>query len=634
MISKLLTLPRPLKRLISLIADSVFIFIAFWAAFYTRMSEVEAFSPSVAHWYVLGALVLCTVMVFVKSGLYRAILRFMSANAVIVVCVSSGISALALVLFSYYFQAFLPRSVPVIYLTYLIALAGGSRMLMRGYIGRVATNGKEAVAVYGAGAAGRQLVNLVKQGSEYKVVAFIDDKRGMQGSIVQGLTVYSRDALSKLQNKHGISKVLLAMPSASRTQRRTIIEYLAERQFEVLTIPNLDDLLNGTLSLDHLKEVSIDDLLGRDQVAPDQSLLFANILDQSVMVTGAGGSIGSELCRQILSQKPTRLVLFERSEFALYSIERELRPIADELNIELLPILGNVQNFKRVCEVLRSFNVETVYHAAAYKHVPLVEFNVTEGIANNVEGTYQTALAAIECGVRSFVLISTDKAVRPTNVMGTTKRLAELGLQALSKQEADKHNGTRFCMVRFGNVLGSSGSVIPLFKTQIEAGGPVTVTHPDITRYFMTIPEAAQLVIQAGAMGQGGDVFVLDMGQPVKISQLAENLIHLSGRDVRTPENPHGDVEILYTGLRPGEKLYEELLIGDNVKETVHPRIMAANEVSLSLKEYNALLADLKQNCSSNDLESVRQALINAPTGFKPSDGISDLVWQSCKHVI
>lgn len=634
MISKLLTLPRPLKRLISLIADSVFIFIAFWAAFYTRMSEVEAFSPSVAHWYVLGALVLCTVMVFVKSGLYRAILRFMSANAVIVVCVSSGISALALVLFSYYFQAFLPRSVPVIYLTYLIALAGGSRMLMRGYIGRVATNGKEAVAVYGAGAAGRQLVNLVKQGSEYKVVAFIDDKRGMQGSIVQGLTVYSRDALSKLQSKHGISKVLLAMPSASRTQRRTIIEYLAERQFEVLTIPNLDDLLNGTLSLNHLKEVSIDDLLGRDQVAPDQSLLFANILDQSVMVTGAGGSIGSELCRQILSQKPTRLVLFERSEFALYSIERELRPIADELNIELLPILGNVQNFKRVCEVLRSFNVETVYHAAAYKHVPLVEFNVTEGIANNVEGTYQTALAAIECGVRSFVLISTDKAVRPTNVMGTTKRLAELGLQALSKQEADKHNGTRFCMVRFGNVLGSSGSVIPLFKKQIEAGGPVTVTHPDITRYFMTIPEAAQLVIQAGAMGQGGDVFVLDMGQPVKISQLAENLIHLSGRDVRTPENPHGDVEILYTGLRPGEKLYEELLIGDNVKETVHPRIMAANEVSLSLKEYNALLAELKQNCSSNDLESVRQALVNAPTGFKPSDGISDLVWQSCKHVI
>ncbi|UTZ40134.1 polysaccharide biosynthesis protein [Vibrio campbellii] len=629
MISKLLTLPRPLKRLISLIADSVFIFIAFWAAFYTRMSEVEAFSPSVAHWYVLGALVLCTVTVFVKSGLYRAVLRFMSANAVIVVCVSSGVSALALVLFSYYFQAFLPRSVPVIYLTYLIALAGGSRMLLRSYIGRVAMNGKEAVAVYGAGAAGRQLVNLVKQGSEYKVAAFIDDKRSIQGSIVQGLTVYSRDALSKLQSKHGISKVLLAMPSASRTQRRTIIEYLAERQFEVLTIPNLDDLLNGTLSLDHLKEVSIDDLLGRDQVAPDQSLLFANILDQSVMVTGAGGSIGSELCRQILSQKPIRLVLFERSEFALYSIERELRPIADEFNIELLPILGNVQNYQRVCEAMRAFRVDTVYHAAAYKHVPLVEFNVTEGIANNVEGTYQTALAAIECSVRSFVLISTDKAVRPTNVMGTTKRLAELGLQALAEQEATKHDGTRFCMVRFGNVLGSSGSVIPLFKKQIDAGGPVTVTHPDITRYFMTIPEAAQLVIQAGAMGKGGDVFVLDMGQPVKISQLAENLIHLSGRDVRTSDNPNGDIEIQYTGLRPGEKLYEELLIGDNVSETAHPRIMVANEVSLSLNEYNALLADLKKSCSSHDLECVRKALINAPAGFVPSDGINDLVWQS-----
>lgn len=634
MLFKVLNLPRPTKRLISILADSFFIFVAFWGAFYTRMSEVDSFSPVREHWWVLVCLILMTVSTFVRSGLYRAILRYMSANAVLVVCVSSSISALLLVLLSYYFQAFLPRSVPVIYLTYLVALAGGSRMLVRSYIGRTVMSSKATVIVYGAGTAGRQLVNLVNQGSEYKVVAFIDDKRSIQGSIVQGLTVYSRDALSKLQSKHGISKVLLAMPSASRTQRRAIIEYLAERQFEVLTIPNLDDLLNGTLSLDHLKEVSIDDLLGRDQVAPDQSLLFANILDQSVMVTGAGGSIGSELCRQILSQKPTRLVLFERSEFALYSIERELRPIADELNIELLPILGNVQNFKRVCEVLRSFNVETVYHAAAYKHVPLVEFNVTEGIANNVEGTYQTALAAIECGVRSFVLISTDKAVRPTNVMGTTKRLAELGLQALSKQEADKRNGTRFCMVRFGNVLGSSGSVIPLFKKQIEAGGPVTVTHPDITRYFMTIPEAAQLVIQAGAMGQGGDVFVLDMGQPVKISQLAENLIHLSGRDVQTPENPHGDIEILYTGLRPGEKLYEELLIGDNVKETVHPRIMAANEISLSLKEYNALLADLKQNCSSNDLESVRQALINAPTGFKPSDGISDLVWQSCKHVI
>lgn len=627
MIYKLLTLSRPLKRVISIFADSLFIFTAYWGAFYTRLGESANFIPSTQHWYVLVCLVIFTVLIYIKSGLYRAILRYMNTNAVLVVGVAALISSLSLVSFSYYFKAFLPRSVPIIYFTYVIALSGGARMMMRAYVNRLNMSNKEAVIIYGAGAAGRQLTNLVRQSEEYKVAAFIDDKRNLQGSIIQGVAVFGRSAIEKLQEKYGVNKVLLAIPSASRTQRRDIFEYLSERQFEVLTVPNFDSLISGTLSLDQLKEVSIDDLLGRPQVEPIQSLLQANIFEQNVMVTGAGGSIGSELCRQILKQKPTRLVLFERSEFALYSIERELRPLANALNIELLPILGNVQNYQRLCDVMRSFDVDTVYHAAAYKHVPLVEFNVVEGVANNVEGTYQTALAAIECDVQSFVLISTDKAVRPTNVMGTTKRLAELGLQALAEQEASKKNGTRFCMVRFGNVLGSSGSVIPLFKKQIESGGPITVTHPEITRYFMTIPEAAQLVIQAGAMGKGGDVFVLDMGQPVKISQLAESLIHLSGREIRSASNPDGDIEIHYTGLRPGEKLYEELLIGDNVLETAHSRIMSANESFLSLKDYDNLRDRLNQYCLSNDLVNLRQLLIDAPTGFNPTGGISDLTW-------
>ncbi|USD50227.1 polysaccharide biosynthesis protein [Vibrio sp. SCSIO 43153] len=628
MINRLLNFSRPTKRLISVAADSTFIFVAYWAAFYTRMSEVRDFSPTKEHWYVLAGLILFTVVVFIRSGLYRAILRYMSANAVIVVSVSSTISALTLVLLAYYFQAFLPRSVPIIYLTYLIALSGGSRMVMRSYIGRTNVSGREKVIVYGAGAAGRQLVNLIKQGSEYKAVALMDDNRTLHKSIVQGLTVYPRNQLSCLQGKYGVRKVLLAIPSATRSERREIIEYLAEQQCEVLTIPNLDDLLNGSFAIDQLKEVSVDDLLGRDPVVPNQELLRANIAGLTVLVTGAGGSIGSELCRQIVQQSPSRLVLFERSEFALYNIEQELRPEAIKHGIELVPILGNVQTYSRLVEVFKSFNVNTVYHAAAYKHVPLVEYNVAEGILNNVHGTYQTALAAIQCGVDSFVLISTDKAVRPTNVMGTTKRLAELGLQALSQQAASKaEQCTRFCMVRFGNVLGSSGSVIPLFKKQIENGGPVTVTHPDITRYFMTIPEAAQLVIQAGSMGEGGDVFVLDMGHPVKISQLAENLIHLSGRDVRSRDNPEGDIEILYTGLRPGEKLYEELLIGDNVKPTAHSRIMSASEVSITVNEFDEILEKLVLSCERGDLKEVWDTLLMAPTGFAPSDSLSDVAW-------
>ena len=429
--------------------------------------------------------------------------------------------------------------------------------------------------------------------------------------------------------KYDVTQILLAVPSASRARRKRILESLMELSAEVLTVPDMKDIVEGRASIDQLKDVAIEDLLGRDPVTPQQSLMEANILGKVVMVTGAGGSIGSELCRQIVRYKPKTLVLFELSEFCLYQIDRELNQFIQDkgLSVEIIPLLGSVQRINRLMVTMKSFNVQTVYHAAAYKHVPLVEYNVVEGIRNNVFGTYYTAQAAIEAGVESFVLISTDKAVRPTNVMGTTKRMAELCLQALAEQENSKSKGTRFCMVRFGNVLGSSGSVVPLFKRQIEVGGPITVTHPDIIRYFMTIPEAAQLVIQAGAMGKGGDVFVLDMGDPVRITDLAVNLIQLSGLEVKDEQHPYGDIAIEFTGLRPGEKLYEELLIGDNVEETAHERIMTAKERYLTLVEFEKHLNDLDKACHEFNYERIRELLLEVPTDFNPTDGIGDLVW-------
>jgi len=386
------------------------------------------------------------------------------------------------------------------------------------------------------------------------------------------------------------------------------------------------DLVQGKTKLEEFKDVGVEDLLGRDSVAPKAELMSADIAGKVVMVTGAGGSIGSELCRQIIQLSPTKLVLFDLSEFALYTIDKELNEFKQEhdLAVEILPLMGSVQRVNRIETVMKSFAVQTVYHAAAYKHVPLVEHNVVEGVRNNIFGTYYTARAAINAKVETFVLISTDKAVRPTNIMGTTKRMAELVLQALAK----KQDSTRFCMVRFGNVLGSSGSVVPLFREQIRAGGPVTLTHPDITRYFMTIPEAAQLVIQAGAMGKGGDVFVLDMGDSVKIFDLASKIIHLSGLSIKDAQNPEGDIEIKCTGLRPGEKLYEELLIGDNVMGTTHERIMTAQEVMLDWHKLELLLQQLDAACHGFDHELIREILLKAPTGFSPTDGICDLVWQ------
>ncbi|RWX56599.1 polysaccharide biosynthesis protein [Photobacterium chitinilyticum] len=620
------SIPRPAKRLISTAFDTLFIAMAFWGAFWTRFGDLGYFADS-RYWQVLGILVVSTLFLFIKVGLYRAILRYLSVHALLTIVISVILSSLFLALSAYFSHTVIPRSIPVIYGTYLVALCGGSRLLVRILVSQSNTKRKPRVLIYGAGASGRQLSNLLRQGDEYHPVAFLDDDRKLQSTVVHGLTVYHPKHLKRLFKKTHVEKILLAMPSATRAERKAIISSLVQLQVEVLSIPNLADIVNGSASIDQLCDVPIEDLLGRDCVAPQPELLEANIKNKVVMVTGAGGSIGSELCRQIVLQKPKALVLFELSEFGLYMIDKELSEFVqtEGLEVEIIPLLGSVQRQNRLVMTMQSFKVQTLYHAAAYKHVPLVEYNVVEGVRNNVFGTYYTALAAIEAGVESFVLISTDKAVRPTNVMGTTKRLAELALQSL----AAENTGTRFCMVRFGNVLGSSGSVIPLFKRQIAAGGPVTVTHPDIIRYFMTIPEAAQLVIQAGAMGKGGDVFVLDMGEPVKIVDLAKNLIQLSGLEVMSDDKLNGDIEINYTGLRPGEKLFEELLIGDNVGKTEHERIMTANEIFLSYEDLKVVLTKLDEACHKFEHEKIRQILLDTPTGFNPTDGIGDLVWHA-----
>ncbi|MCG6375952.1 polysaccharide biosynthesis protein, partial [Vibrio fluvialis] len=621
-------LPRVNKRIISVLVDVFFIVFSFYSAYWVRVGNVEAIHSETIP-YLLSTVIVVTILCFTRLGLYRAILRYLTFHALAVVSVGTLISTASVAIAAFYFNAPVPRSLPIIYGTFLCLLCGGSRLIVRVLVSGLNGNGRKVVLIYGAGSAGRQLAIALRNSENYKVAGFIDNDKTLENTVIMGMQVHDISRAAYLVEKHGVKQVLLAVPSASRARRKKILESLMELSAEVLTVPDMKDIVEGKASIDQLKDVAIEDLLGRDPVTPQQSLMEANILGKVVMVTGAGGSIGSELCRQIVRHKPTALVLFELSEFGLYQIDRELNQlIQDEgLSVEVIPLLGSVQRINRLMVTMKSFNVQTVYHAAAYKHVPLVEYNVVEGVRNNVFGTYYTAQAAIEAGVESFVLISTDKAVRPTNVMGTTKRMAELGLQALAEQEKSKSKGTRFCMVRFGNVLGSSGSVVPLFKRQIEAGGPITVTHPDIIRYFMTIPEAAQLVIQAGAMGKGGDVFVLDMGDPVRITDLAVNLIQLSGLEVKDEQHPYGDIAIEFTGLRPGEKLYEELLIGDNVEETAHERIMTAKERYLTLVEFEKHLNDLDKACHEFNHERIRELLLEAPTDFNPTDGIGDLVW-------
>ncbi|BCE00613.1 polysaccharide biosynthesis protein [Marinicellulosiphila megalodicopiae] len=629
LISRIFEFSRFSKRLISLCIDSVFIFISFWGAFYFRLDNVDIFSES-EYWYLFTTILIISALSFARLGLYRAVLRFINSQALWAVVAGVVISTFCLITLSFYFEITLPRSVPLIYFCFSILLVGGSRLTVRALVERGNNYNKEPILIYGAGSAGVQLATALTQGPEYHVVAFVDDERAKQGTVIKGIRVYSPAEIENIIKTKKVKKVSLALPSATRSRRKEILLSLESLPIGVFTIPGISELVDGSAKVSEFKEVGIEDLLGRDAVVPKQNLMTANITDKVVLVTGAGGSIGSELCRQIILQKPSKLVLFELSEFALYSIEKELNSINldKHLEIEILPVMGSVQKENRLETVYQSFNVQTVYHAAAYKHVPLVELNVVEGVRNNIFGTLYAAKAAISAGVEKFVLISTDKAVRPTNIMGTTKRMAELVLQSLAKEQSK----TNFTMVRFGNVLGSSGSVVPLFRKQIKEGGPVTLTHPDITRFFMTIPEAAQLVIQAGAMGKGGDVFVLDMGQSVKIKDLAEKMIKLSGFTLKSDTNPLGDIAIECTGLRPGEKLYEELLIGDDVIGTSHERIMTANEVMLDWKALEKILVKLDKACHEFNHEKIRELLLEAPTAFNPKDGICDLVWTANKQ--
>lgn len=651
----LLRLPRRYKRLLQVTTDVLLVWGALWLAFVVRLGSEELVHPFGGHAWLFAVAPLLSIPLFIRFGMYRAVMRYFGNDALITIVKAVTLSALLLALVVYWYRdapEVVPRSLVFNYWWLSLVLIGGLRLVMRQYFmgdwftaaQQVpfvnADNGLPKVAVYGAGAAGNQLVAALRMGRAMRPVAFIDDDDSIATRVIAGLQVYKPKHIQQMIDETGAQEILLAIPSSSRARRREVLEFLEPFPLHVRSVPGFMDLASGRVKVDDIQEVDIADLLGRDAVAPQQALFERCIRGQVVMVTGAGGSIGSELCRQILSRGPTTLLLFEHSEYNLYSIQTELenRIQCESLPLKLVPILGSIRNPGRLLDVMRTWGVKTVYHAAAYKHVPIVEHNVAEGVLNNVLGTLQTAQSAVQAGVEHFVLISTDKAVRPTNVMGSTKRLAEMTLQALSCEPAPlllgekftvhQVNKTRFTMVRFGNVLGSSGSVIPLFREQIKRGGPVTVTHPNITRYFMTIPEAAQLVIQAGSMGQGGDVFVLDMGQPVKIAELAEKMVHLSGLTVRSRQNPHGDIAIEFTGLRPGEKLYEELLIGDNVSPTEHPMIMRANEEHLSWEAFKSVLSALLEAVEQDDYVRVRELLRDTVSGYTPECEIVDLIHQ------
>lgn len=623
MIYFLIGLPRKIKRLISIFFDIIFIITSYFGALGVRL-DFQNEVLKLENWIQIIVVSLFSILLFIRLGLYRAVLRFISIRFTKVVIIGTMFSTIFLLFTAFFLQVSLPRTTLFFYFMFLSIFIISTRFLARSLFGYNKID-KTKVIIYGAGKCGRQLLTALNQHSNYLVVGFVDDDKNLHRTVMHGVSVYDPKLLDNLIKIGNVKKILLAIPSANQIQRRNIISRISEYKCEILTVPGVEDIVSGKFHLTSLNQISISDLLGRDVVKPIENLLNQDIKNKNVMVTGAGGSIGSELCRQIIKQQPKKLILFELNEFSLYQIHQELlkNQFVQENKTELIPLLGTVQRKHRLDTIMRTFKVETVYHAAAYKHVPLVEYNVVEGIRNNIFGTLYCAQAAVDAGVSTFVLISTDKAVRPTNIMGTTKRVAELILQGLAK----KQNITRFCMVRFGNVLGSSGSVVPLFSRQIQEGGPITVTHKEITRFFMTIPEAASLVIQAGAMGETGEVFVLDMGEPVKIYDLAIKMINLSGLSLKDEKNPNGDIEIQITGLRPGEKLYEELLIGENVHGTNHPRIMAATEIMIEWDELSSILEQLDKLCSEYKISDIRNLLIQLSIGFNPKGGIFDLVY-------
>jgi FlaA1/EpsC-like NDP-sugar epimerase len=664
----ILSFPRPIKRGLVLILDAGLCVFSVWLAFYLRLGKIVPVSGQNV-WAAVASVSLA-LPIFISAGIYRAIFRYSGLAAMVSIGRAMLLYGVAYgAIFTVVAIEGVPRTVGLIQPMLLMLLVSASRAAARVWLGgryqeQLRKASRPQALIYGAGDAGRQLAAAMVNSCEIRVVGFLDDDHRLHGNLLNGLPIYNPVDLNEILIDLPITNVFLALPGISRHRRNEIINQLKIHKLVVRTLPGLSDLITGKVSLSDVRDLDIDDLLGREAVKPDDRLIKLNTHGKVVLVTGAGGSIGSELCRQILRTNPKKLLLVEVCEFALYKIHLELQSACSRewsrlLNmpgnsddkrgphlrsknpempvIEIIPLLASVCDKSRMGYIMETWRPDTVYHAAAYKHVPMVEHNPVEGIRNNVWGTRVCAEAARESGVHNFVLISTDKAVRPTNVMGATKRLAEMVLQSMSEisssnltQSGKAFTGeTIFSMVRFGNVLGSSGSVVPMFREQVKSGGPITITHVDITRYFMTIPEAAQLVIQAGAMGKGGDVFVLDMGHPVKIVDLARKVVELSGLTVRDQGNPDGDIELMVTGLRPGEKLYEELLIGDNPEKTQHPRIMKAHEQRLRWGDLERQLDALRDAMICNDVISVRRILEETVSGYQPSGDIVDWVYMA-----
>lgn len=621
----IINLPRNVKCVFAGAADVMLIAATLWLSYCLRLEQF--YLPDARVSTAIGLTTLITVFVFVRLGLYRAVIRFAGNQVLITVAVGITISALVFTTLAFLLQAYLPRSAPIIYLPLGIFAVAGSRLLTRVILNRESYHGNERVIIYGAGLAGRQLASTLAQGIEYQPVAFLDDDPAKQGTIIQGLSVHKPRFLPQLISDRKAHKIFLAIARLTSSERARIVSYLEQFDIKVQTIPGIVDILSGRARIDEVRNIEVQDLLGRDSVQPNTQLLAKSVTNKVVMVVGAGGTIGGELCRQIIELNPKMLILLEASEFALYNIEQELNETLASSCRDDQPrfkcILGDAQDRQHVRQVMKSFNVQSVYHTAAYKHVPMVEQNQVVGVRNNVLGTLHTAQAAMDAGVETFTLISTDKAVRPTNVMGATKRLAELIIKHLAATMDVK---TRFSIVRFGNVLDSSGSVVPRFRRQIKNGGPITVTHPEVSRYFMTISEAVQLVIQASAMGKGGEVFVLNMGEPVKILKLAQTMIRLMDKRVKSAEDPDGDIEIKYIGLRPGEKLHEELLIADNFVGTEHSMIIQAIEDKPARQHIEGYLRELEQACDAYDCARIIEVLKKAVDNYTNTEEIFDEV--------
>ena len=617
MTQRILTWPRHLKQLTVVALDVVLALLATWFAFGLRLDVWGL--PFAAQWWVYFLAPLLATPIFVRFGLYRAIFRYtrqaaLNATAKAVLLYSA---LFTVILLSQHWQG-VPRTLGVLQPIIFLILVGLSRAMVRFWLAGLPLLGSGEVGsrllIYGAGNAGTQTASALQLSGQLKLVGFVDDSASMVGRIINGTPIFGAEQIPNLVSRHKVTDIFLAMLNATRERRNQIIRSLENLPVHVRSLPSMSDLTSSKVTVQDFRELDIEDLLGREPVPPNAELLARNLAGQVVLVSGAGGSIGSELTRQIILQKPSQLLLLDHNEFELYTIHQELLELCahNALQVELIPVLASISNAERLQAVFLAHRPATVYHAAAYKHVPMIEYNPGEGVRNNVFGTLNVAKAAVASEVHRFVLISTDKAVRPTNVMGATKRMAELVLQAF----AQAHPQTLFPMVRFGNVLGSSGSLVPLFRKQLAEGGPLTVTHPEVTRYFMTIPEAAQLVLQAGAMGTGGDVFVLDMGQPIKIIDLARRMLHLSGLSERSAANSNGDIAIAITGLRPGEKLYEELLIGDKPEPTEHSRIMKAREPHLPWDQLQPVLSTLLVAADQNDVSAIKAVFLQHVQGY------------------